>query len=266
MKISREIERVKNRYNYSPETSQDRGFYEKCEKCMNFEIFSSSWIVRFHLLPRVNSLRLYYPNFVFGHLHIVKCRLIFVTFIIFFRKNANRYEKFRHLGWRTRASRNKCCYSSVLRSVDSWNCASQSLIFFINCIFITYLFVFQAEIILFKPSEGIQSEPQDFYFHPSVMKRDNFSQTVETFFNSDKRLELQTSTLNRRLKRSLQIADECSLKAKLPSRHRTSLDQMPLGYKEIKTEPIEAEDSGFCNSVPITISKSSLPTILLEKK
>ena len=116
----------------------------------------------------------------------------------------------------------------------------------------------QASIYLFKPSEGIQSEPLEFFFHPSFLKttRDNSSQTTETATT----ITLQTSTLNRRLKRSLQISDEYSTKAKLPSRLRTCLDILPDG-KEVKTEPLEAEDSGFCETMA-PIRNTFAPTIL----
>ena len=83
---------------------------------------------------------------------------------------------------------------------------------------------------------------------------------------------MQTSTLNRRLKRSLLISDECSTKAKSASRLRTTnLEQ--INVNQIKIEPLE--DSGFCDSSvdlgpPYPIDASfvvpSVPTILLENR
>lgn len=83
---------------------------------------------------------------------------------------------------------------------------------------------------------------------------------------------MQTTTLNRRLKRSLLISDEYSTKAKSASRLRTTnLEQ--INVNQIKIEPLE--DSGFCDSSvdlgpPYPIDASfvvpSVPTILLENR
>ena len=113
----------------------------------------------------------------------------------------------------------------------------------------------QTHIFLYKPSENIQSEPLEFFYHPTkpMSWRDKSTQTMESCIQIEPRTHLPT--LNRRLKRP--IFDDFPTRAKVPSLKPEPLDSSV----KIETDTFE-EDSGFCEP----LAKSTLPMILLEAR
>ena len=133
---------------------------------------------------------------------------------------------------------------------------------FNTCTALNYylLFILQTHIFLYKPSEKIQSEPLEFFYHPTkpMSWRDKATQTMESSIHIEPRTHLPC-TLNRRLKRSSPIFDDFPTRAKLPSLKPEPVENPTV---KVETDAIE-EDSGFCEPI---LGKSSLPMILLEAR